>query len=224
MIDGTTFPVQELLPLITKTVGTYHLGDRDFNKSWAISLAAERNQCSCEICHRPAICFKFYTNHSITGTKNVIRLVFEHTDKNGNLAFMTVDHIVPKAKGGSPTDSTNLQLACNVCNSQKSDKTNFAVEKGIELPKIESGSWVNRLTYIAYIRWHIRTYDPNITHKGFHNGSSNMFRCIKYKIQKIGYFDTQAYVEAVFEIRKSIRLPKGMSSNKIRIVDLLDKV
>ena len=34
----------------------------------------------------------------------------------------TVDHIVPVAKGGHPSDISNLQLAHWCCNRQKSDK------------------------------------------------------------------------------------------------------
>lgn len=34
----------------------------------------------------------------------------------------TVDHIIPVAKGGHPSDLDNLQLAHRCCNRQKSDK------------------------------------------------------------------------------------------------------
>ena len=34
----------------------------------------------------------------------------------------TVDHIIPLAKGGHPSDIDNLQLAHRCCNRQKSDK------------------------------------------------------------------------------------------------------
>ena len=34
----------------------------------------------------------------------------------------TVDHIIPIAKGGHPSDMANLQLAHWMCNRQKSDK------------------------------------------------------------------------------------------------------
>ena len=34
----------------------------------------------------------------------------------------TVDHIIPVAKGGHPSDLSNLQLAHRCCNRQKSDK------------------------------------------------------------------------------------------------------
>lgn len=34
----------------------------------------------------------------------------------------TIDHIIPLAKGGDPSDISNLQLAHFCCNRQKSDK------------------------------------------------------------------------------------------------------
>ena len=34
----------------------------------------------------------------------------------------TIDHIIPVAKGGHPSDMSNLQLAHFTCNRQKSDK------------------------------------------------------------------------------------------------------
>lgn len=34
----------------------------------------------------------------------------------------TIDHIIPVAKGGHPSDLSNLQLAHFCCNRQKSDK------------------------------------------------------------------------------------------------------
>lgn len=40
-----------------------------------------------------------------------------------------IDHIIPIAKGGHPSDIDNLQLAHWTCNRQKSDK--ILVEKGV---------------------------------------------------------------------------------------------
>jgi 5-methylcytosine-specific restriction endonuclease McrA len=37
----------------------------------------------------------------------------------------TVDHIIPIAKGGHPSDISNLQLAHRICNRAKSDKIGF---------------------------------------------------------------------------------------------------
>ena len=43
----------------------------------------------------------------------------------------TVDHVIPIAKGGHPSDIENLQLAHFTCNRQKSDKL-FAVDAAVE--------------------------------------------------------------------------------------------
>lgn len=42
--------------------------------------------------------------------------------KYPNVMCATVDHIIPIAKGGHPSDINNLQLAHFYCNRQKSDK------------------------------------------------------------------------------------------------------
>ena len=39
-----------------------------------------------------------------------------------NLVRMTVDHVIPKSKGGTH-DETNLVTACNSCNSSKNGRT-----------------------------------------------------------------------------------------------------
>lgn len=47
----------------------------------------------------------------------------------------TVDHIIPIAKGGHPSDLSNLQLAHRWCNRQKSDKlfaTGFQKNLGVQ--------------------------------------------------------------------------------------------
>lgn len=43
-----------------------------------------------------------------------------------------IDHIIPVAKGGHPSDLANLQLAHFWCNRQKSDKLFTPVEKQTE--------------------------------------------------------------------------------------------
>ncbi len=47
----------------------------------------------------------------------------------------TVDHIVPVAKGGHPSDISNLQLAHRYCNRAKSDKL-YAPLKAEESDKL----------------------------------------------------------------------------------------
>ncbi|MBQ3089526.1 MAG: HNH endonuclease [Oscillospiraceae bacterium] len=56
-----------------------------------------------------------------------------------------IDHIIPVAKGGHPSDLENLQLAHFACNRQKSDKLLYhpeereQEEEGQELP--QSTDW-----------------------------------------------------------------------------------
>lgn len=45
-----------------------------------------------------------------------------------------IDHIIPVAKGGHPSDMSNLQLAHWVCNRQKSDKL---IEKQVFSQEVE---------------------------------------------------------------------------------------
>ena len=55
--------------------------------------------------------------------------------KNPHPLSATVDHIIPVAKGGHPSDLANLQLAHRWCNRWKSDRlvnTTFEFEAGAE--------------------------------------------------------------------------------------------
>ena len=58
-------------------------------------------------------------------TRNVCEICGHPVDmslKHGNPMAATIDHIIPIAKGGHPSDIDNLQLAHWTCNRQKSDK------------------------------------------------------------------------------------------------------
>ena len=50
----------------------------------------------------------------------------EHIENNSKTIrkgyLQLIDHIIPVAKGGHPSDLDNLQLAHMTCNRQKSDK------------------------------------------------------------------------------------------------------
>ena len=46
----------------------------------------------------------------------------DKTLPHGDPMAPTIDHIIPIAKGGHPSDMDNLQLAHWTCNRQKSDK------------------------------------------------------------------------------------------------------
>ena len=63
----------------------------------------------------------------------------------------TVDHIIPVAKGGHPSDLSNLQLAHRACNRWKSDKM-FVVQrqKQMEGEKKETKSLPLHYDWTAY--------------------------------------------------------------------------
>lgn len=61
----------------------------------------------------------------ILATQNVCGICGKPVDlslKYGDPMAATIDHIIPIAKGGHPSDIENLQLAHWTCNRQKSDK------------------------------------------------------------------------------------------------------
>jgi len=61
----------------------------------------------------------------ILATQNVCGICGKPVDmslKYGDPMAPTIDHIIPVAKNGHPSDISNLQLAHWTCNRQKSDK------------------------------------------------------------------------------------------------------
>ena len=53
-----------------------------------------------------------------------------------------IDHIIPIAKGGHPSDIDNLQLAHFCCNRQKSDKLDMDERKSKNDFTRSIGSWI----------------------------------------------------------------------------------
>ncbi len=67
----------------------------------------------------------------ILATQNICGICGKPVDKSlkyGDPMAPTIDHIIPVAKNGHPSDIENLQLAHWICNRQKSDKI-FKVNK-----------------------------------------------------------------------------------------------
>ena len=61
----------------------------------------------------------------ILATQNIRGICGKPVDKSlkyGDPMAPTIDHIIPVAKGGHPSDISNLQLTHWTCNRQKSDK------------------------------------------------------------------------------------------------------
>lgn len=50
----------------------------------------------------------------------------------------TIDHIIPIAKGGHPSDIANLQLAHWICNREKSDKILMSAKRQKQVDEIIS--------------------------------------------------------------------------------------
>ena len=69
---------------------------------------------------------QFRTNKArILATQDICGICGKPVDKSLKYPHPlspTVDHIIPLAKGGHPSDLANLQLAHFCCNRQKSDK------------------------------------------------------------------------------------------------------
>ena len=60
-----------------------------------------------------------------------------------------IDHIIPVAKGGHPSDIENLQLAHFYCNRQKSDKL-FSKEKEVKEDVIGNRNLPKLLDWMNY--------------------------------------------------------------------------
>ncbi len=71
-------------------------------------------------------CANPYCNN--IGTKIMINEIRGHIHVDvftSNNIMMTVDHIIPKSKGGAVDDINNMQVLCTKCNSKKSNKLNY---------------------------------------------------------------------------------------------------
>ena len=73
----------------------------------------------------------------ILATQNICAICGHPVDmslKHGDPMAQTIDHIIPVAKNGHPSDIENLQLAHWTCNRQKSDK--IFKTKEVEQPTV----------------------------------------------------------------------------------------
>jgi len=61
-----------------------------------------------------------------------------------------IDHIIPVAKGGHPSDIDNLQLAHWTCNRQKSDKLFAKQQPGTPAPQISNRNLPQSTEWAAY--------------------------------------------------------------------------
>lgn len=61
-----------------------------------------------------------------------------------------IDHIVPVAKGGHPSDIDNLQLAHWCCNRQKSDKVPSGVSRSAAVPAAPARLLPQSYDWVSY--------------------------------------------------------------------------
>ena len=69
---------------------------------------------------------KIYATQSVCG---ICGMPVDFTVKYPHPLSPCIDHIIPIAKGGHPSDIDNLQLAHWICNRQKSDKLMIRAEE-----------------------------------------------------------------------------------------------
>ena len=61
----------------------------------------------------------------------------QYCGKKGNRKTLTIDHVIPKSKGGK-TDWNNLVVSCSSCNTKKGDE--LLKDMGVKLKVSQSRS------------------------------------------------------------------------------------
>ncbi len=93
-----------------------------FSLRFRMVMANKKNDCA--YCGAKAIGFvlgKYYPTGQLKKIGDAQPIMYlEAVRRDGKKTVITVDHIIPKAKGGT-NDPTNLQPLCQECDSRKSD-------------------------------------------------------------------------------------------------------
>lgn len=63
------------------------------------------------------------------GQDGLLEKVGEHSTKAELRRMATVDHVVPRSRGGSERDPENLVVACWSCNQRKADSAAYGRDK-----------------------------------------------------------------------------------------------
>lgn len=88
----------------------------------------KRDNCTCQHCGKVGtVMLLERMMPSENNPKNIRRephFNLYHLTPDNKLILLTIDHVVPKSKGG-PDNIGNYQLLCEPCNRRKKDKVNY---------------------------------------------------------------------------------------------------
>ena len=143
---NTVFELDAILPQLYERKSIYVNGSR-LKLSKAVKLI-HRFGHSCAICNRKGVQFRYC--RAPGASQPFLILEFEHKIPHApkQRAFLNVDHIIPRAKGGSDA-LTNKQLTCNVCNANKSCIVEYDAN---------SVDWLDKLVYMSHMRNYLHIY------------------------------------------------------------------
>lgn len=178
--------------------------------------------CTCAGCGADALYFAALNTESTRGVSN-LKLMFDHTFNNGEVAYMTIDHIVPKSKGG-PNHKNNYQPMCVKCNRTKNDDLDIAtlpthlvqyVAPEFRQPTPVVTSFKDDyevLMYKAYIRWFTITFHrkDHIIHWSAHIRGA--IRNALYKSKPD--FSPELFNRAFSEVYDVFNLPKSANEQR----------
>ncbi len=104
-------------------------------KAEPLDLSTDGTGCTCIAVRSPSLVMQVPTHIRLTFTgteriwkvppvnrREVLRRDHHKCQYCGNHKHLTLDHVIPRSKGGSHTWD-NVVIACNSCNSRKGDRT-----------------------------------------------------------------------------------------------------
>ena len=120
-----TIPLKEVFENMGKTLEIGYI---------RVSVKSKRYRCY----HRKGVkCVKcgieanyFAVERQVTQPTDKYHLNLYHLREDGKEVMMTVDHIIPKSRGG-PDKVSNLQPMCSTCNGEKGNRTEEELENGV---------------------------------------------------------------------------------------------
>ena len=114
------FKPSHILPFINKKRGKINLHGITFNFYSRYLIAFKYKGIICAGCGITTQ-HVYLEHHNKKDKPGIYNLKLYGVDANNNEILMTMDHIIPKSKGG--TDNLkNIQPMCNTCNQDKGNK------------------------------------------------------------------------------------------------------